>query len=143
MAHGSDINSAGSQFFICVKDAFHLDGEYTAFGEIIENLDVIDRIASIESQSKQILSYAKQEIPKEEDQTNWINYIFNEEELFFKIPPNKSEDIYREEISKKIKNIYSPCLPVRIKSIRVIDKNSLNNDSKSNNKEINRVKGNE
>ena len=46
MARGSDENSAGSQFFICVKDAPNLDNNYTVFGEVISGLEVIDRIVS-------------------------------------------------------------------------------------------------
>ncbi len=38
-------DSAGSQFFIMHKDAPHLDGEYAAFGKVIEGLDVVNRIA--------------------------------------------------------------------------------------------------
>ena len=36
MARSSNPNSAGSQFFICVTDQPHLDGKYTAFGEVID-----------------------------------------------------------------------------------------------------------
>ena len=39
-------NSAGSQFFIMHEDAPHLDGQYAAFGKIIEGLDVVDAIAN-------------------------------------------------------------------------------------------------
>ena len=39
-------NSAGSQFFIMHKAAPHLDGEYAAFGKVIEGLDVVDEIAN-------------------------------------------------------------------------------------------------
>jgi len=46
MARSQDPNSAGSQFFICVKDAFFLDGQYTAFGKVIEGLDVADKIVN-------------------------------------------------------------------------------------------------
>jgi len=46
MARSSDPNSAGSQFFICVSDAPWLDGQYTAFGEVIENIEVIDFIVN-------------------------------------------------------------------------------------------------
>ena len=40
-------NSAGSQFFIMHARAPHLDGEYAAFGRVIEGLDVVDKIASV------------------------------------------------------------------------------------------------
>lgn len=39
-------DSAGSQFFIMHKDAPHLDGEYAAFGKVIDGMSVIDKIAS-------------------------------------------------------------------------------------------------
>jgi len=44
MARSQDPNSAGSQFFICMKDSFFLDGQYTAFGRVIEGMDVADKI---------------------------------------------------------------------------------------------------
>ena len=37
-------NSAGSQFFIVVKDSHFLDGQYTAFGRVISGMDVADKI---------------------------------------------------------------------------------------------------
>ncbi|MDE6952382.1 MAG: peptidylprolyl isomerase [Erysipelotrichales bacterium] len=40
-------NSASSQFFIMHEDAPHLDGDYAAFGKIIEGLDIVDRIANV------------------------------------------------------------------------------------------------
>lgn len=46
MARAQDPNSAGSQFFIVVKDSFFLDGQYTAFGKVISGMDVADRIAA-------------------------------------------------------------------------------------------------
>jgi peptidyl-prolyl cis-trans isomerase B (cyclophilin B) len=39
-------DSAGSQFFICVADAPHLDRQYTVFGEVVSGLDVVDKIVS-------------------------------------------------------------------------------------------------
>ncbi|HPJ81088.1 MAG TPA: peptidylprolyl isomerase [Saccharofermentans sp.] len=42
-------NSAGSQFFIMHEDATHLDGDYTAFGMVIEGMDVVDQIASVKT----------------------------------------------------------------------------------------------
>jgi dolichyl-diphosphooligosaccharide--protein glycosyltransferase len=49
MARGTDINSAGSQFFIMTGDAPFLDGKYTIFGEVIEGKDVVDKIASLQT----------------------------------------------------------------------------------------------
>ena len=49
MARSMDLNSAGSQFFIMHEAAPHLDGQYAAFGKVIEGLDVVDDIASVET----------------------------------------------------------------------------------------------
>ena len=46
MARAMDPDSAGSQFFIMHADAPHLDGQYAAFGMVLEGMDVVDRIAS-------------------------------------------------------------------------------------------------
>ncbi len=48
MARARDPNSAGSQFFICVADANFLDGQYTAFGEVVSGMDVVDRIVNVQ-----------------------------------------------------------------------------------------------
>ena len=48
MARTNVPNSAGSQFFIMHKDSPHLDGSYAAFGKVIEGIDVVDQIASVE-----------------------------------------------------------------------------------------------
>ena len=49
MARSMMPDSAGSQFFIMHKDAPHLDGQYAAFGKVIEGLDVVDRIACVDT----------------------------------------------------------------------------------------------
>lgn len=46
MARAMNPDSAGSQFFIMHKAAPHLDGQYAAFGKIIEGIEVVDKIAS-------------------------------------------------------------------------------------------------
>ncbi|MDH5510418.1 MAG: peptidylprolyl isomerase [Nitrospinota bacterium] len=46
MARSGHPDSAGSQFFICVADATFLDGQYTAFGEVVEGMDVADKIVA-------------------------------------------------------------------------------------------------
>ena len=45
MARSMMPDSAGSQFFIMHRDAPHLDGQYAAFGKVIEGMDVVDEIA--------------------------------------------------------------------------------------------------
>ncbi|MDQ0230034.1 peptidylprolyl isomerase [Metabacillus malikii] len=47
MARAQAPDSAGSQFFIMVKDSTHLDGEYAAFGKVIEGIEVVDKIVSV------------------------------------------------------------------------------------------------
>ena len=49
MARSSAPDSAGSQFFIMVEDAPHLDGEYAAFGKVIEGMDVVDEIVAADT----------------------------------------------------------------------------------------------
>ena len=47
MARAMDPDSAGSQFFIMVEKAPHLDGQYAAFGRVIEGMEVADAIVSV------------------------------------------------------------------------------------------------
>ncbi len=47
MARAMLPDSAGSQFFIMHKDSPHLDGAYAAFGKIIEGMDVVNKIAEV------------------------------------------------------------------------------------------------
>ena len=47
MARSQSPNSAGSQFFIMVEKSPHLDGQYAAFGKVIEGMDEADRIVSV------------------------------------------------------------------------------------------------
>ena len=49
MARAMDPDSAGSQFFIMHKDAPHLDGQYAAFGKVIKGIEVVDAVASVET----------------------------------------------------------------------------------------------
>ena len=47
MARAMDPDSAGSQFFIMHEDYPSLDGQYAAFGKLIEGIEVVDKIASV------------------------------------------------------------------------------------------------
>lgn len=52
MARAADPNSASSQFFIMHQDAPHLDGQYAAFGKVTKGLEVVDEIASVETDNR-------------------------------------------------------------------------------------------
>ncbi|MCG3778527.1 MAG: Peptidyl-prolyl cis-trans isomerase B [Nitrospira sp.] len=47
MARSTDPDSAGSQFFVCVADANFLDWQYTAFGEVVSGMDVVDTVVAM------------------------------------------------------------------------------------------------
>lgn len=49
MARAMDPDSAGSQFFIMHETSPHLDGSYAAFGKVIEGMDVVDKIAAVQT----------------------------------------------------------------------------------------------
>lgn len=51
MARAQAPDSAGSQFFIVHEDSPHLNGQYAAFGKVIEGMDVVDRIAEVKVNS--------------------------------------------------------------------------------------------
>ncbi|MEE9614401.1 MAG: peptidylprolyl isomerase [Thermodesulfobacteriota bacterium] len=47
MARSQDPNSAGSQFFIVVKDSTFLDKQYTVFGQVVSGMEVVDKIVNL------------------------------------------------------------------------------------------------
>lgn len=49
MARSDDMDSASSQFFICVNDNPHLDGLYAAFGKVIAGYDVVEEISKVKT----------------------------------------------------------------------------------------------
>lgn len=49
MARSQNPNSASSQFFIMHKDAPHLDGQYAAFGKVVEGMETVDEIATVKT----------------------------------------------------------------------------------------------
>jgi cyclophilin family peptidyl-prolyl cis-trans isomerase len=51
-ARSSDPNSAGSQFFIMVATSTHLDGQYTAYGEVTDGMEVVDKIVALKRDGK-------------------------------------------------------------------------------------------
>ncbi|WP_054693458.1 peptidylprolyl isomerase [Syntrophomonas palmitatica] len=67
MARSSNPNSAGSQFFIMVAKAPHLDGDYAAFGQVLEGMEEVDRIVNVDRdfRDKPLLAQRMQEVTLE------------------------------------------------------------------------------
>ena len=64
MARSSDVNSADSQFFICFAPAPHLDGQYTAFGQVVEGMEFVDRIKKGDANYNGVVSAPQDRIVK-------------------------------------------------------------------------------
>jgi peptidyl-prolyl cis-trans isomerase B (cyclophilin B) len=56
MARTNDPNSAGSQFFIVVKDSNFLDGQYTVFGQVVKGMEVADKIVELPRNARDLPS---------------------------------------------------------------------------------------
>jgi len=130
MARGRDINSAGSQFFICVSDAPHLDGRYTAFGEILNSDNsrinaILDHIANAATESKYALDMSVSSIPEDEDLSNWVllKNPRNGQTIYSKVPNGQKKDLYKREMMSKLRN-NNPIVPIVIKEVRIINKES-------------------
>ena len=52
MARSNDMDSASSQFFICNADSTHLDGQYAAFGHVVEGMSTVDSISAVACNTK-------------------------------------------------------------------------------------------
>lgn len=73
MARAQDFNSAGSQFFIMHEDADYLDGQYAAFGCVIDGMETIDEIAETKTDWYD-KPYQEQKMKKVTVQTYGIEY---------------------------------------------------------------------
>ncbi|MFJ7979515.1 peptidylprolyl isomerase [Lysinibacillus xylanilyticus] len=72
MARSQDPNSAGSQFFIMVNEASHLDGDYAAFGKVIEGMETVDAIVAAERDGEKPIK--DQKMKKVEVDTKGFDY---------------------------------------------------------------------
>ena len=59
MARSSMNDTAGSQFFIMHDDAPHLDGQYAAFGKVIEGMEIVDEIADVPTNFRDMPMFAQ------------------------------------------------------------------------------------
>jgi peptidyl-prolyl cis-trans isomerase B (cyclophilin B) len=127
MARSRDKNSAGSQFFICVADAPHLDRQYTAFGEVIEKMHVADHIVKTPTEYMQAKRMSKESIPDGEDPDNWITLRDQKagQKLYSKVPQFKKKSDYEYEMRNKIMNSDRPSLPLTIVKLRVIKQSDI------------------
>lgn len=73
MARAQHPNSAGSQFFVMHADADYLDGQYAAFGKVIEGMDVVDEIATIKTDWSD-RPYEEQKMKKVTAETFGVEY---------------------------------------------------------------------
>ena len=125
-----DVNSAGSQFFICVSPQAHLDGKYTAFGEIL-NLDnsrvnaILDHIANAVTDSKYALDLSLSSIPEGEDSSNWVllKNPKNGKTIYSKVPEGQKKSVYKREMISKLRS-NNPIFPIVIEEIRVVNRES-------------------
>jgi peptidyl-prolyl cis-trans isomerase B (cyclophilin B) len=73
MARAMNPNSAGSQFFIMHQNSPHLDGQYAAFGKVIEGMDVVDKIATTKTDYSD-RPFEEQKIKKVSVETFGVDY---------------------------------------------------------------------
>ena len=76
MARSMMPDSAGSQFFIMTSDSPHLDGQYAAFGKVLEGMDVADAIVSVK-RDRMDRPLEPQVIASIRVETNGVEYPFN------------------------------------------------------------------
>jgi len=129
MARSSDPNSAGSQFFICSADATHLDGKYTAFGEVIENIYVVDHLVNAMTDSRQVKLMGVDSIPEGEDTKKWIKLKIPQSKffLFLEVPDGENTSSYRSEMNNKLNSGNNPIAGAIINKVRVVHKDELEN----------------
>ena len=126
MARSADPNSAGSQFFICVADAPHLNGKYTAFVKVIDNIDIIDNIVNSPTDYSNIKKSCKDAIPKGQDPKEWVTLIDpkTRKKLFARIPAGETASSFSHMMSNELKSD-NPTFPIRMTKVRVIDKTEV------------------
>ncbi|MAV64165.1 MAG: hypothetical protein CMG00_03120 [Candidatus Marinimicrobia bacterium] len=120
MARSNDFDSAGAQFFICVKDSPWLDGKYTVFGEVIEGLEIVDKISLSPTDRSMTLNIVHNKIPEQESVDKWIEVMdyVSRKKVFLKIPRGETKSSYYDKVKKDL-NSYNPYRRTEIIKARV------------------------
>lgn len=122
MARSQDVNSAGSQFFICFDNAPHLNNKYTVFGKLISGYEVLEKIESLKSEASYILEKSVDTLP-DNAENNFLEYNYKNRKKYIRIPNNENKNKFREDIYNRLKNIHKTKRPVKIIKVRVRDEN--------------------
>ena len=127
MARSQDVNSAGSQFFICFNDARHLDNKYTVFGSMIDGFEVLDKIEKLKSEADYIISKSVDKI-SDDKSSQFVEFNYKGSKRYIKVPLNENKNKFKIDVNKSLKNIHRTKKPVKITKVRV---NNENNEEQS------------
>lgn len=127
MARSRDVNSAGSQFFICVEEQPHLDEKYTVFAQLL-NLDksktkaILNHISNALTESKYVYEISQSSLPADVNQDDWIKVTDpkTRKPLYIEIPEGEKKISYKRQILSKLRSD-NPIVPIKIESIRVVN----------------------
>ncbi len=127
MARSQDVNSAGSQFFICFNDARHLDNKYTVFGSMINGFEVLDKIEKLKSEADYIISKSVDKI-SDDKSSQFVEFNYKGSKRYIKVPLNENKNKFKIDVNKSLKNIHRTKKPVKITKVRI---NNENNEEQS------------
>ena len=82
MARSMMPNSAGSQFFVMVEDAPHLDGQYAAFGKVTEGMETADAIVSVPRDRRNDMPFEEQKMKTVRVETFGVEYHVEKKKSF-------------------------------------------------------------
>ena len=122
MARSQDVNSAGSQFFICFNDARHLDNKYTVFGSMINGFEVLDKIEKLKSEADYIISKSVDKI-LDDKSSKFVEFNYRGSKRYIKVPLNENKNKFKIDVNKSLKNIHRTKKPVKITKVRVDNEN--------------------
>ncbi len=122
MARSQDVNSAGSQFFICFDNAPHLNNKYTVFGKLLSGYEVLDKIEKLKSEADYIIDRSISKVPDAE-KNNFLEFNYKNRKRYIKIPLNEDKNKFRIDVNNSLKNIHRTKRSVKIIQVRVESEN--------------------